>query len=118
MVNRPSFLFLKTCRSILCWKTGKAPSGWATEQGLGRYNRNLKLKEFTNHLGKTSLTRVNSVCFDREGSVWLGTGKSGLVRISESSFDNYTTNEGLSSERINIVAEGNQKFTSALMMQR
>lgn len=82
----------------------------AAEQGLGRYNRDLKLNEFIKHLGKASLTRINSICFDREGSVWLSTGKSGLVRITESNFDNYTTNEGLSSERINIVSEGDHKI--------
>lgn len=81
-----------------------------TEQGLGRHNRSLKFNEFSKHLGKTSLSRINSVCFDREGSVWMGTGKSGLVRITESSFDNYTTNEGLGSERVNIVSEGEDKI--------
>ena len=81
-----------------------------TEQGLGRYNKAMKLEEFVRYSGKISLTRINSICFDHEGSVWLSTGKSGLVRLTESNFDNYTANEGLSSERINVVYEAGSKM--------
>lgn len=81
----------------------------ATEQGLGRYNPAKDLHEFSRTLGKTSLTRGNSICFDKEGSVWLSTGKNGLIRITKSSFDNFTTNAELG-ERVNIVVEEGNKL--------
>lgn len=48
---------------------------------------------------------VISFCEDREGTIWLGTDKDGLVRFKDGKFTTYTTAQGLSSNSIETIFE-------------
>lgn len=75
----------------------------ATFQGLARSNEDKGIFEAfsneRNYLGR----RVTSLCFDREGSLWIGTYKSGLLRLKPGKITNITRENGLSFNHVNIV---------------
>jgi ligand-binding sensor domain-containing protein/class 3 adenylate cyclase len=46
---------------------------------------------------------VSSICRDREGNLWVGTERGGLVKFSKAKFTSITRRDGLVSEAINCV---------------
>jgi signal transduction histidine kinase/ligand-binding sensor domain-containing protein len=77
----------------------------ATERGLARINDKAGIREFLKTGRSFPGAHVTSVFPDREGSLWMSTGKSGLLRIKESPIRNYNENHGLSVDRVNVVTE-------------
>jgi signal transduction histidine kinase/ligand-binding sensor domain-containing protein len=77
----------------------------STERGLMRVNQSLGLEEiFSVDQGLPALA-LSSFTFDREGSVWLTTNKSGLIRLKDSGIKTYHKAHGLSLDLINVVCE-------------
>jgi len=77
----------------------------ATEMGLGRINSLYKVKElFTTNEGLPT-RQVSGLTFDNEGNLWLTTKKGGLIRLKHGNFVNYTRNDGLALDQINIIVE-------------
>ncbi len=77
----------------------------ATERGLGRINEKHNLKEFLRSGKSFPGAHITSLFLDREGSLWMSTGKSGLLRIKESPIRNYDEEDGLAIDRVNLIAE-------------
>lgn len=82
----------------------------ATELGLGRANEKLSIKEVFMEKDGLPASQISSLCFDQEGSLWLSTKKAGLLRLKESNFINFTKEDGLSSNKVNIIMEHNGSF--------
>jgi signal transduction histidine kinase/ligand-binding sensor domain-containing protein len=78
----------------------------ATERGLARINEKNNTKEFLRSGKNFRGAHITSLCIDKEGSLWLSTGKSGLLRMKESLIRNYSEVNGLSVDRVNVVTEG------------
>jgi ligand-binding sensor domain-containing protein/signal transduction histidine kinase len=76
-----------------------------SDNGLGRYNLITKKEEFITEHNSSSITRVNWLTFDNEGSLWLSTGRDGLIQMRQAGVINYTRFDGLSSDKINIIVE-------------
>lgn len=78
----------------------------ACEKGLGRIHRDHKLTQFWNeHDLAVPLSRINSLAFDQEGSMWIATGRSGLLRAKQGIVRSMGTREGLSFWIVNCVTE-------------
>jgi signal transduction histidine kinase/ligand-binding sensor domain-containing protein len=78
----------------------------ATERGLARINFKLGLEEFfTKNDGLPTLS-LTSLIFDREGNLWITTGKSGLIRLKDTGIVTYSETNGLSLDLTNIITEG------------
>jgi signal transduction histidine kinase/ligand-binding sensor domain-containing protein len=78
----------------------------ATERGLARINEENHVREFLRASKSFPGAHITSVFPDKEGSLWMSTGKSGLLRLKESAIRNYNENHGLSVDRVNVVSEG------------
>jgi Signal transduction histidine kinase len=61
--------------------------------------------EFLSEKNGYPLGRVNTISFDNENSLWVSTGRNGLVQLKETSIVNMTTTEGLNTNKINIIVE-------------
>jgi ligand-binding sensor domain-containing protein/signal transduction histidine kinase len=86
--------------------TDNYESVWiATERGLARINEKYNVKEFLRSGKNFRGAHITSLCIDKEGSLWLSTGKSGLLRMKESLIRNYSEVNGLSVDRVNVVTE-------------
>ncbi len=81
----------------------------ATEIGLARINKQLTNFEFIDEHDGYPFTRINDLSLDNEGSLWMSTGRSGLIQVKETGIVNFTTAQGLSMDRVNIVVEGSDK---------
>lgn len=79
-----------------------------SNNGLGLYDLISQTGTFTRSLGATTLTRINNIHFDKEGSMWICTGRDGLVQLRQTGISNYTTYDGLSSNKINIIKNSYQ----------
>jgi len=77
----------------------------ATETGLGKVNPQLGIEEFIYAHGGFKARQITSMTFDREGNLWMSTESNGLVRLRHSRFINYSTEDGLTHEKINIIRE-------------
>ncbi len=77
----------------------------ATERGLGRINEQYNVREFLRSGKGFPGAHITSLFIDREGSLWMSTGKSGLLRLKESPIRNYDEENGLSIDRVNVVTE-------------
>lgn len=80
----------------------------ATENELIRYGNSV-----VDYVGEKEgpFTRINAINFDREGNIWLSTGRNGLIQIKQTGILNFGSAQGLSSNRVNIIVEGpNQEF--------
>jgi len=83
----------------------------AAEKGLGRVNMQRQLFDFwTEGELAAPLSRINSLCFDREGSMWIATGRSGLIRVKQSAVANLGVGEGLSYDIVNVISEHEDVF--------
>jgi signal transduction histidine kinase/ligand-binding sensor domain-containing protein len=78
----------------------------ATERGLGRINEKHGVEEFLRAGKGFPGAHITSVFPDKEGSLWMSTGKSGLLRLKESPIRNYNEDHGLTVNRVNVVTEG------------
>jgi len=84
-----------------------------SNNGLGRLNIKTNNGDYTRSLEATTLTRINQIQFDKEGSLWICTGRDGLIQLRQTGVSNYTTYDGLSSNKINIIKNdylGNRQF--------
>lgn len=82
---------------------------FATENGLARISTNNSVEEFTSRKRGFPYTRLNSISRDKEGSVWISTGRDGLLQMRETGIMNIGEEQGLSNNRINIVVEESNK---------
>ena len=82
----------------------------ATEMGLKRVNEKLSSIETFKEKDGLPASQISTLCFDHEGSLWLSTKKAGLIRFKDSNFTNFTKKNGLSSNKVNIIAEHNGSF--------
>lgn len=78
----------------------------ATERGLARINEKYGVREFLRSGKSFSGAHITSLFLDKEGSLWMSTGKSGLLRIKETMIRTYSEKNGLSVDRVNVVTEG------------
>jgi signal transduction histidine kinase/ligand-binding sensor domain-containing protein len=77
-----------------------------TEIGLGRYT--IGDDESFAYVGEKEgfpLSRINFLSYDDENSLWVSTGRDGLVQLRESSIINISMQQGLSQSKINMVYE-------------
>ncbi len=75
-----------------------------TEVGVHRLNQRLNEVESIEEKRGIELVRISGLIQDREGSIWVVSSKSGLIRIKESIIDNITRPK-ISSNKVNIVHE-------------
>lgn len=84
---------------------------FATENGLARISTDNAVEELTSRKRGFPFTRLNSISRDKEGSVWISTGRDGLLQMRETGIMNIGQEQGLSNNRINIaVEEANRVF--------
>ena len=76
-----------------------------SDNGLGRYNLETEKFEYITGYTNTDLSRINWIEFDHENSIWLGTGRDGLIQLRYNGIINYSKKDGLSSSKVNIVRE-------------
>ncbi len=77
----------------------------ATENGLARISADDQFEEFANRKNGFPYTRLNSISRDAEGSLWISTGRDGLLQMRETGIVNIGEEQGLSSGKINIIVE-------------
>ncbi|MDN4165787.1 ATP-binding protein [Cytophagales bacterium LB-30] len=75
------------------------------ETGLGRVNEQNHTEEFLYNDATFPGSHITSMVFDEEGSLWISTVKSGLLRLKDTNIRNYSTLQGLSLNRVNSIAE-------------
>jgi signal transduction histidine kinase/ligand-binding sensor domain-containing protein len=80
-----------------------------SDNGLGRINLTTGKTEFISSLGFIDVTRVNDIMIDAENSIWLATGRNGLVQLKETGIINYNRFDGLENDNVNIVTERREK---------
>ncbi len=78
----------------------------ATQQGLVRLNPTLGTKEFFTKKEGLPTLELTSLAFDSEGSLWITSGKAGLIRLKDTGIVTYSETNGLSLDHVNIIAEG------------
>jgi signal transduction histidine kinase/ligand-binding sensor domain-containing protein len=95
---------------INCLIYGKEGSIWVgTELGLADINFKDQKFEFMMEKQGYPMARINHLSFDRENSLWVSTGRNGLVQLRESSIQNFTTLNGLTNNKVNVIYEGPDK---------
>jgi len=90
----------------------KGIKGWiwvATENGLARIEKGKNIVDYVTEKDGYPFARINNISFDNEGSIWLSTGRNGLVQVKQTGIVNFTTTQGLAMNRINIIVEGPNK---------
>ncbi|ADR21718.1 hypothetical protein MATR_06490 [Marivirga tractuosa] len=73
------------------------------DNGLARINLKTQKSELISSFGDIDVSRTNNVIIDREGSIWLATGRNGLIQLRETGVINYNRFDGLESESINVI---------------
>ncbi|MCC5931068.1 MAG: GHKL domain-containing protein [Cyclobacteriaceae bacterium] len=81
-----------------------------TELGLYRTSKDLKLTETFSQDDGFESKQISFLCLDHEGSLWFTTKKSGLHRLKQGQFINYSVFDGLSTNFANIVVEHNNRY--------
>ena len=82
-----------------------------SDNGLGRYVFGTATGEFISAIESVDVSRVNHMIFDEEGSLWICTGRNGLVQVRITGISNYNEYDGMSNDNINVVAQGNDQDT-------
>src|SRR5258708_32033035 len=81
-----------------------------SELGLGRFELNDEATyAYISEKDGYPLSRVNFLYFDDENSLWVNTGRDGLVQLRESNIVNITSQQGLTINKINMIYEGTNK---------
>lgn len=81
----------------------------AAIQGLLRVNPHKDEVEYFGEESGLPHRNVSDVIGDTEGSLWIATYQSGLARLKDSQFSNYTTRNGLSSRALATVCKLDEK---------
>ncbi|MEQ9404541.1 MAG: two-component regulator propeller domain-containing protein [Cyclobacteriaceae bacterium] len=82
----------------------------AAETGLYRIQTEIGYFEHFDATNGLPSNQLSSVIMDHEGSIWLSTKKSGLLRLNNGSIRMLGSNEGITSTKINIVSENEGKI--------
>lgn len=82
----------------------------AADNGLARIDPANNSVELEGEKNGYPFNRINSLAFDKEGSLWMGTGRNGLIQLKEPNVINLTAFQGLSLNRTNIIYENNNTF--------
>lgn len=75
------------------------------ENGLGRLSKDKLHFEFSN-VEQAPFSRINDLTLDHEGSLWICTGRSGLMRLRDTPITPITTAQGLATNLSNCIAHG------------
>lgn len=81
----------------------------ATENGLARISHDNTQREFVNRRNGFPFSRLNAIARDAEGSLWISTGRDGLLQVRETGIMNIGEKQNISNKRVNIVVEGSKK---------
>jgi ligand-binding sensor domain-containing protein/serine phosphatase RsbU (regulator of sigma subunit) len=76
-----------------------------SSSGLYRLNVLSRRWERHHYEQQNAINNITDLCLDPEGSLWIATYRSGLFRLKEGKFINYTQEDGLSSMAIGSIAE-------------
>lgn len=82
----------------------------ATAQGLVKTSTDVSIKELYTDDSRMLGRRTTSLCFDKEGSLWIGTYKSGLLRLKPGKISNITSYDGLSFNHVNMIHKKDKKY--------
>jgi ligand-binding sensor domain-containing protein/serine phosphatase RsbU (regulator of sigma subunit) len=77
----------------------------ATSSGLCRRNILTGEFEFLPQKQEDAITNVQDLWLDPEGSLWIGTYRSGLFRLKDGKFTNFTYEDGLATASVGSVCE-------------
>ncbi|MCX2742445.1 ATP-binding protein [Mangrovivirga sp. M17] len=77
----------------------------ATESGLGKFSKDQNKFLFTQRKGGMILTRLAKIDIEEKNNIWVSTGKDGLLHLRNTGINNYTTDEGLTTNKTNIIRE-------------
>jgi len=75
----------------------------ATSNGL--YRKNAFSNEYERLEQDSRVTNVQDILMDHEGSLWIATYRSGLFRLKDGKFTNYTNQDGLASPSVGSVCQ-------------
>lgn len=76
------------------------------ELGLGRFDlENESSYTYISEKNGYPLSRINFLYLDNEQSLWVSTGRDGLVQLRESNIVNITSQHGLTVNKINMIYE-------------
>lgn len=93
---------------IICDRYNRVWIG--SELGLGRFELNDETTyAYISEKDGYPLSRVNFLSFDDENSLWVSTGRDGLVQLRESNIVNITSQHGLTINKINMIYESRDK---------
>ncbi len=93
---------------VICDKYNRVWVG--TELGLARFT--LGDSNSFAHINEDDgfpLSRINFLHYDEENSLWISTGRDGLIQLRETNIVNITPEQGLSNNKVNMVYEGPDK---------
>ncbi|HCW08059.1 MAG TPA: hypothetical protein DGG95_11920, partial [Cytophagales bacterium] len=103
-VTRSNILKDFQINKIICDRYNRVWFG--TELGLGRFTLNDESSfEYVTEKEGFPLSRIAFLFYDSENSLWVSTGRDGLFQIRESNIVNITRQQGLSVDKINMIAE-------------
>ena len=77
----------------------------ATEQGLVRYFIHTKSKDVLDQSHGLPTNQISGIAYDHEGSLWLATRRSGLIRLYTGSIQSLGVSDGLEDPNIVSIAE-------------
>src|SRR5262249_3304287 len=60
---------------------------------------------FARHTSENGVGDVTTLCEDRDGNLWIGTGSHGVMKIARSGFVSYAGGDGLGGTRIAQISE-------------
>jgi signal transduction histidine kinase/ligand-binding sensor domain-containing protein len=81
----------------------------ASDKGLFRMAPDRLMENLSESNGLPG-NRLSSIQFDQEGSLWVGTYETGLIRFKSSMVRNITTRHGLSTNQIYSVGKHDEKY--------
>ncbi|MEO1653206.1 MAG: two-component regulator propeller domain-containing protein, partial [Bacteroidota bacterium] len=99
---------IEAFKDLIVYKIEPDLSGsfWiATSSGLYRRNILTKAFELLPYQKEAPLTNVLDLLLDREGSLWIATYRSGLFRLKDGKFNNFTFEDGLNTSSVGSVCE-------------
>ena len=110
VINRTDALALTSYKilegQIVSLFTDQKQNLWIGTIGAGLYQErpDHTLTHFTNASGFSG-TVASVFCEDRDGNLWIGSAKIGLVRFADNKFTAFTQSDGLSGEDVSSLLE-------------